>query len=159
MATFYSSAYEQLPQKPSVYTSKSVATRIADLGWRLWWRYAVPVGQAAADIIKIADIFANVPVAVPQIAGVRLARFVIRSSGNAGGAPTINLGTLSAPTSMGAALTTLQSANTLDVPIATIMACGPYLANDNFQIVIAGGGPTTTLITLDGFFDIYQTTP
>lgn len=158
MATKYSSAYEQLPQKPSVSTAKGVAVRTAEIGFRMWFRYAMNPGDTAADIIKLCSIFAAVPVAVPQIAGVRLAKFVLRSSGNVGGSVTFNLGTAATPTLLGSALTTLQSATTLVVTDAVCMAAGPFLTNDDFQMVLAAG-PSTTLQTVDGYAELYMTAP
>jgi hypothetical protein len=115
MATAYSSAYEQLPQKPSVYTPKTVHPRIAGMMFPIFWQYTMPAGQANADIIKVCDLLANVPVASPQIAGLRFGRVTLRSAGNVGGSVTVNFGTPASPTLFGAALTTLQSATILDV--------------------------------------------
>lgn len=158
MATVYSSAYELAQGTTTKWVGKGVFSRVSGIFWGNYFRYVMPVGQTAADIIKLTSIFENVPVATPQIAGLRLSRLVLRCSGNAGGAITVNFGTVASPTLFGAALTTLQSANTLDVAIATLMAAGPFLTQDDIQLVLAGG-PSTTLQTIDGFWQGYITTP
>jgi hypothetical protein len=93
-----------------------------------------------------------------QIAGIKVARVVLTSSGNAGGSVTANFGFAVAPTAYGSALTTLQSANTLDVAIATVQAGPILLANDDLQIV-GVANTTTTLQTLTGFIDYSMTAP
>jgi hypothetical protein len=158
MATAYSSAYEQLPQKPSVYTAKTVHPRIAGMMFPIFWQYTMPAGQANADIIKVCDLLANVPVASPQIAGLRFGRVTLRSAGNVGGSVTVNFGTPASPTLFGAGLTTLQSATILDVTVATLAAAGPILQNTNLQLVLTAG-PSTTQQIIDGWVWLFDMAP
>lgn len=159
MTTLYSSAFGQLPQSPTRYEDRSTNVRYAGIAMSQRFRLAIPAGMVATDIGNICTIRANVPVAVPQIAGVFFKRVVIRSSGNAGASPTINFGYTGNLTAFGAALTTLQSATTLDVPIATVMAAGPVLSNVNVLITFVAAVTTTTPIVVDGFLDYILQSP
>jgi hypothetical protein len=158
MATAFSTAYEQLPQKPSVWTPKTVHPRIAGMMFPIFWQYTMPVGQTTADIIKVCDLLANVPVASPQIAGLRFGRVTLRSAGNVGGSVAVNFGTPASPTLFGAALTTLQSATILDVTVATLAAAGPILQNTNLQLVLTAG-PSTTQQIIDGWVWLFDMAP
>jgi len=157
--TTYSSAFGQLPQAPTRFEDRSTNVRYAGLAMSQYFRVAIPIGTVTTDIINLCSIAANVPVAVPQIAGIRFKRFVIRSSANAGGTMTFNLGYVGSASAFGASLTTIQSATTLDVPIATIMAAGPVLQNTLVQMVMNAAGPTTTACVVDGFIDYLLQAP
>lgn len=149
--TTYSSAFGQLPQSPTRYEDRSTNVRYAGLGQIQRFRVAIPIGTVTTDIINLCSIVANVPIVVPQIAGVFFDRVVIRSSANAGGSMTFNFGYVGNATAFGAALTTIQSATILDVPVATVAAAGPILQNTLVQMVMVAAGPTTTACVVDGW--------
>lgn len=158
MANYYSSLYRQNPQNTSLY--EPIGTGVGDAGvlYVSYFQITVPVGFTTGDVLNLVPIQTAVPTATPQIAGIRFARVVLRSSGNAGGTPTGNFGVTGAATAFGAAITTLQSATTLDVPVATVQAAGPLLAT-NAVALVAASGTTTTQITVDGYVQFYMQSP
>ena len=161
MATVYSTLYRLNPiaRTPALYEPISCVLGNAGISYRAYFQVTIPVGTATADIIKLAPFQTAVPVSSPQIAGIRASRVVLTSAGDVGGSVTFNAGWIStSATAYGAALTTFQSAGTLDVPIATIMAAAPVLVNDEFQLVVAAG-TSTTLRVQQGFIEYYMQAP
>lgn len=157
--TTYSSAFGQLPQSPTKFEDRSTNVRYAGIQMSQYFRVNVPIGTVTTDIINLCSINCNVPVAVPQIAGVRFKRVVLRSSANAGGSMTFNFGYVGNATAFGAALTTIQSATILDVAVATVAAAGPILQNTLVQMVMVAAGPTTTACVVDGWIDYLLQAP
>lgn len=93
-------------------------------------------------------------------AGLRGFRLYLANTVNVGGTTTFNLGWVNTSASAyGSALTTLQSATTLDVAIATMEACPDVLLNDQLALTIASAGPSTTASVLTGFFQFYFNRP
>jgi hypothetical protein len=105
----------------------------------------VPVGYTTGDILKLMPFQTNVATSSPQIQGIRLWRLVVKSGGNVGGSVTVNFGFAStgSATAYGSALTTLQSANTAEIAVATVFAGSTLLTNDDLQLVAAAGTSTT----------------
>jgi len=161
MAIYYSSSY-RLPQgSTTVYEAVQAFPREAGILFAQYFTITIPVGFGIAtnDVAKLIPYQANIPITVPQIAGIRHARIVLRCSGNAGGAVTANIGFANAGASVYAAASViLQSANTVDVAIATILAGPTLLQADDLQLA-AVANATTSAVTLDGYAQFYNTAP
>lgn len=159
MATYYAgNTYKQNPLRSTLYEAIYAPTEHAGIVYTNYFSGTIPVGFTTGDVFKLVDFGISCPVTSPQYAGVRWARVVLRSAGNVGGSVTANFGTTGAATAFGSALTTLQSANTLDVAIATVMAGPVLIANDTLQLV-ATAGTSTTAQVVDGFVQYYITAP
>lgn len=159
MATYYASnTYKQNPIRSSLYESIYAPTEHSGIQYLQYFTGTIPVGYTTGDIFKLFDIGMSVPTASPQLAGFRWARVVLRSGGNVGGSVTVNFGTTGTATAFGSALTTLQSAGTLDVAIATVLAGPVLLAPDTLQLV-AAAGTSTTAQTVDGYVQYYMSAP
>jgi len=161
MATIYNrAAYKQLPQSPTRFEFDGPFPRAAGLGFRQQINLLVPVGTVTGDIGRLFESRENIAVASPQISGFYVRRLVITSSANAGGTMTFNLGWLTAGASaFGASLTTIQSATTLDVPIATIQAAPVIVTTDVLAMSFNAAGPTTSLCTVTGFIEFDVVAP
>lgn len=159
MATYYAqNTYKQNPLRSTLYEAIYAPTEHAGILYTNYFNGTIPVGFTTGDVFKLVDFAIACPVTVPQNAGVRFARVVLRSGGNVGGSVAVNFGTTGSATAFGSALTTLQSATTLDVAIATVMAGPVLIANDTLQLV-ATAGPSTTAQTVDGYVQYYITAP
>lgn len=159
MAIYYSSLYKQNPIRATLYEAVGTAVERAGVKYTMRFTATLPVGFTVADVMKLAPFQSATPTATPQIAGVKPTRLVYRTSGNAGGAVTANVGYASAgATAFGSAVTTLQSAATTEIAVATMMAGPSLLVNDDLQIV-GVANTTTTAITIDGFVDFDVTAP
>lgn len=157
VTSYNSAAYKQLPQSPSRYEFDGVFPRIAGTRFVQSFYYNVPIGTVTGDIGRLWESRENFAVATPQISGLRVRRLVLTSSANAGGTMTFNLGFLTAGASaFGASLTTIQSATTLDVAIATIQSSPTIVAADTLAMSFNAAGPTTTACLVTGWveFDI-----
>ncbi len=152
MATYYSSAWKPMTLGSTTYYEPiPVPMERSGNLQAAWCTIVVPIGYTTGDIIKLLPFQTNCATATPQIQGIRQTRIVLTCGGNVGGSVTVNFGFATASaTAYGSALTTLQSANTLDVAIATIQAGPVLLANDDLQLV-AAAGTSTTLQTLTCF--------
>lgn len=161
MTIRYSSAYEQLPNRPTLFAGKAAAASEAGLCVFEWFTCPIVVGSVSGDVYNLCDLFANVPVAVPQIAGLRFQGLMLSCSGNAGGSMTFNLGYTGQASIFGASLTTLQSATQTTVTAAQLAAqwAAPILTNNTLAMVLNAAGPTTTLQTVIGLAVYGQTAP
>jgi len=159
MATYYAdNTYKQNPLRSTLYEAIYPPCDKAGIVYTSYFRGNIPVGFTTADVFKLIDFAAAFPTTSPQFAGIRFARVVLRSAGDVGGSVTVNFGTTGSATAFGSALTTLQSATTLDVAIATVLAGPVLLANDTLQLV-AAAGTSTTLRLVDGYVQYYVTAP
>lgn len=160
MAIYYSSLYKgPNPIRSTLYEPVGINAEHAGITYSMNFIATVPIGFTAADVMKIAPFQAGFAVAVPQIGGLRMRRLVYTTSGNAGGANTVNLGfAAAAPTAYGTALTTWQSAATTEIAVATIQAGPVLLTNDELQFV-GVANTTTTLMTILGFVQFSCTIP
>lgn len=159
MATYYASnTYKQNPLRPSLYEPISAPAEHAGIMYTNYFTGDIPVGFTTGDVYKLLDFGIAFPTTSPQYAGLRIARLVLTNPGDVGGSVTINIGTGAQATAFGSAATTLQSATTLDVAIATIMAANPILTGDSLQLV-AAAGTSTTKRTISGFVQYYVTAP
>jgi hypothetical protein len=159
MATYYAqNTYKQNPIRSTLYEALYPPTEHPGILYTQYFNCSIPVGFTTADIMKLSDFAIAAPVTVPQNASVRFTRAVLRAAGDVGGSVTVNFGFVSAATAFGSALTTLQSAGTLDVPIATVMAATGLIANDTLQLV-AAAGTSTTVRVVDGFIQYYIIAP
>lgn len=158
--TIYSSAYKAMTLGTTTrYEPIPIPMERSGIVYTAWFTATVPVGVTTGDIIKLVPFQTGVATATPQIAGIRQARVVLTNSGDWGGSCTANFGFATASaTAYGAALTTPQSATTLDVAIATIQAGPVLLANDELQLVLTAG-TSTTLRTVTGFVQSYMQAP
>lgn len=120
---------------------------------------AIPVGLTNATTDRI--ILMETPGSIfTGAAALRVVRLYLANTANVGGTTTFNLGWVNTSASTyGAALTTLQSATTLDVAIATLEAAPNVTANDRLALTIASAGPSTTMSTLTGFVQFYFNRP
>lgn len=145
MATYYSSAWKQMLLGTTVrYEPIPVPIERAGNLSAAYAQITVPVGFTTGDIIKLIPFQTNTPTATPQIAGIRQSRVIIKCAGNVGGSSAVNFGYASASaTAYGSALTTLQSANTTEIAVATVMAGPTLLGNDDLQLVATAGTSTT----------------
>lgn len=160
MATYYSSAYKPMTLGTTTrYEPIPIPMERSGIVYTAWFTATVPVGVTTADIIKLVPYQTLTQTASPQIQGIRHARVVLTNSGDWGGSCTANFGFVTgSATAYGAALTTPQSATTLDVAIATIQAGPVLLTNDDLQLVLTAG-TSTTLRTLTGFVQAYFQAP
>lgn len=159
MAIVYSTDYKQNPLRPSLYEQIGQGAEHAGIVYDQYFSLTVPVGTTTGDILKLTPFQTAVAVATPQVAGIRVRRLVYTTSGNVGGSVTANLGfAVNSATAYGAAVTTLQSAATTDVAIATIQAGPVLLVPDELQFVITAGTSTTSQ-TIIGFVQYTMTAP
>lgn len=158
--TIYSSAYKAMTLGSTTrYEPIPLPMERSGLVYTGWFTVNVPVGVTTGDIIKLLPYQTLTQTASPQIQGIRHARVVLTNSGDWGGTCAANFGFVTgSATAFGAALTTPQSATTLDVAIATLQATAPLLANDDLQLVLTTG-TSTTLRTVTGFVQAYFQAP
>jgi hypothetical protein len=155
MANVYSSLYRLNPigRTVPIYEPISAVIGNAGINYFAYFEVTIPVGTTTADKIWLAPFQMFFPTTTPQIAGVRAKRVVLSCAGDVGGSVTVNAGfSTTSPTAFGAALTTLQSATTLDVPIATIIAAAPVLTNDDLALIVAAGTSVTSRL-VKGWID------
>ncbi len=151
MAIVYSNKYKQNPIRASLYEPISCAPEHGGVLYGVRFRVVIPVGTTTADVIKLVDFGVAQSVLSPQDSGLFVYDFTYTTSANAGGALTANVGWATAgATAFGSAVTTLQSAATTTITDAVIAAAAPVITYDTLQMVIAGGGPSTTLCTVTG---------
>ena len=162
MATYYSSNYKPMTiGSTTFYEPVPIPIERAGYVTTAWFTASIPVGFTTGDIMKLVPYQTNCVAATPQIQGIRHQRVVITSAGDVGGSVTVNFGFTGAnAVAYGSALTTLQSATTLDVPIATLNGAGApvLLANDDLQLV-AAAGTSTTLRVITGFVQAFMQAP
>lgn len=160
MATYYSSNYKPLLTSATTrYEPIPIPMERAGIVYTAWFTATIPVGFTTGDIMKLVPYQTNCQVATPQIQGIRHQRVVLTNAGDVGGSVTANFGFVTgSATAYGAALTTLQSATTLDVAIATIQAGPVLLVNDDLQLV-ATAGTSTTLRVITGFVQAFMQAP
>lgn len=139
---------------------------------------SVGVTPRSSGISYVQDILVNIPAGLSNVApdrimlleipgsifsgasGLRVKRLYLSNTANVGGSMTFSLGWVNtAPTAYGTALTTLQSATTLDVAIATLEAAADITANDRLALLLSAAGPTTTASVLTGFVEYYFNRP
>lgn len=161
MTIRYSSAYAQLPNRPTLFESRAAAAAEAGLCVFEWFSCPIVVGSVTGDVYNLCDIFANVPVAVPQVAGVRFQGLMLSCSGNAGGTMTCNIGYTGQASIFGASSTLLQSAGQVTITAAQLAAqwAAPILQNNTLALTLNAAGPTTTLQTVIGLAVYGQTAP
>lgn len=151
MATYYSNLYKQNPIRSTLYEPISAAPEHAGVLYGARFRLVVPIGTTTADVLKIMDLGIAQSTLSPQDSGLFIYDFTYTTSANSGGALTANIGFATAgQTAFGSAVTTLQSAATTTITDAVLAAAAPVITYDTLQIVIAGGGPSTTLNTVTG---------
>lgn len=160
MATYYSNNYKPMTLgSTTFYEPVPVPMERAGLVYSAWFTFTVPIGVTTGDIIKLIPYQTVCQTATPQIQGIRHQRVVLTNSGDWGGSCTANFGFVTgSATAYGAALTTPQSATTLDVAIATVQAGPVLLVNDDLQLVLTAG-TSTTLRTITGFVDVMMQAP
>lgn len=162
MANVYNSkAFYQPTFRPAgaAWESVSVTERQSGVLYVQDINVAIPSGlsNTAPDRIILME---NPGSAFSGAAGLRVARLYLANTTNVGGTMTFSLGWVNtAATAYGTALTTLQSATTLDVAIATLEAAVDITANDQLALTLSAAGPTTTASTLTGFVQFYYNRP
>jgi hypothetical protein len=161
MTIRYSSAYAPLPNRPTLFESRAAVAREGGIAVFEYFTVTIAIGSVTGDIYNLFDVFANVPVASPQVAGVRFQGLMLACSANAGGTMTFNLGYTGQASIFGASLTTLQSATQVTVTAAQLAAqwAAPILQNNTVAMVLNAAGPTTTLATVTGIAIYGQTAP
>lgn len=161
MATIYSSAWKPMTLGTTTrYEAIPIPMERAGIVYTAYSTVVIPVGTTTADVIKLIPYQTAVATATPQIQGIRQARIVLTSGGNVGGSLAVNFGfaATGSATAYGSALTTLQSATTLDVAIATVMAGSILLTSDDLQLVVSSG-TSTTLQTVQVMVQAYMQAP
>jgi hypothetical protein len=149
--TTYSSAWKQnafgvgTPSARTLYEPIPIPMERAGLVYTAYSQITVPVGYTTGDILKLIPYQTSVSTASPQIQGIRQARIILKCAGDVGGSVTVNFGfaATGSATAYGSALTTLQSANTTEIAVATVLAGSTLLTNDDLQLVAAAGTSTT----------------
>lgn len=158
---FNSRAYYQNTTRPSTtdWESVSVTPRSPGVVYRQEISIVLPTGlsNVAPDRIYLLSLPGSI---FTGAAGVRVSRLYLSNTANVGGTTTFNLGwRVASGSAYGAALTTLQSATTLDVAIATLLGTALITAADDLVLTIASAGPSTTASTLTGFVDYAYNRP
>ncbi len=139
---------------------------------------SVCVTQRQSGTSYIQDILVNIPAGLSNTApdriilyeapgsiftgaaGLRVKRLYLANTTHVAGTMTFSLGwVMTAATAYGTALTTLQSATTLDVAIATLEAAVDITAPDRLALTLSAAGPTTTASVLTGFIEFYCNRP
>jgi hypothetical protein len=198
---YYTSAYRPLPQKAiplgspvSVYESITPSLSIAGQSFIQFFQFTVPVGFGWAsvtnfDYLKICDIGQNYYQASPAstvVQGIRIRRFVLRSSANAGNTLLTYIGFQAGNNLVGTG-SALQGGAVSNVPIAgvtgsvlsaaavnavcDIVPSGTgIVASDTVTPVVITGDSlvlapiaavnlTTTLTTITGYLEFFMTGP
>jgi hypothetical protein len=159
--TTYSSAYKQLTLGTTTFYERiPIPMERAGLIYTAYSQVTVPVGFTTGDILKLIPYETNVAVASPQIQGIRQIRIILKCAGDVGGSVTVNFGFAStgSATAYGSALTTLQSANTTEIAVATVLGGSTLLTNDDLQLV-AAAGTSTTLRLVECWVQAYMQAP
>lgn len=154
-------AFYQNLTRPSTadWESVSVTQRTSGYSYTQDILVNIPVGlsNSAPDRIILMEIPGS---AFTGAAGLRVKRLYLANTTNVGGTMTFSLGWINtASTAYGTALTTLQSATTLDVAIATLEAAADVTQNDRLALTLSAAGPTTTASVLTGFVEFYFNRP
>lgn len=159
--TTYSSAYKQLTLGTTTFYERiPIPMERAGLLYTAYSQVTVPVGFTTGDILKLIPYETSVATASPQIQGIRQARIILKCAGDVGGSVTVNFGFAStgSATAYGSALTTLQSANTTEISVATVLAGSTLLTSDDLQLV-AAAGTSTTLRLVECWVQAYMQAP
>lgn len=162
MANVWNSrAFYQNTTRPSTadWESVGVTPRSSGIGYVQDILVNIPAGlsNVAPDRIMLLEIPGSI---FSGASGLRVKRLYLSNTANVGGSMTFSLGWVNtAPTAYGTALTTLQSATTLDVAIATLEAAADITANDRLALLLSAAGPTTTASVLSGFVEYYFNRP